>query len=503
MTTTDLAPDLQLLELVRSAPHLARAHPMLWALHASQGRWRAARHLKFLADACVETARTPNGRLLVSMPPRHGKTQFIWRYFGAWWFASNPDLNLITVTYQERQAKRFSRQMRDDLHNYGRDVFGVWAERRAGTSEWAVRDPDGRARAGLVNAIGAQGAITGKGFNGCVLDDAIKGIQQASSPAQRDALYDWFDADLMTRAEPDSWAIGIGTRWHDDDLIGRILAAQTRGEPPGGYTWRVINLGAIAEPGDELGRAEGEALWESRWSRAALERKRAGMDRYTWSALYQGRPTPIEGGMFKRTWIREAEIGRETVTMHGKGTVLLRDMTVFVTADLSATKKTSSDPWVGCAWAALPDALVLLDRIRLRVEGPEFLKQLRKLGERWRAGTYWIESVFWQLMFIQQARKEGLPVRELVADRDKVARALPATTAMEAGEVFWAHRAPWREEWDREVLTFPGSEKDDQVDNLSYAVKVWRDHLGRSGRPPDYPTGPSAHGLIPQLNKPR
>jgi predicted phage terminase large subunit-like protein len=468
-------PGAQLLEVLRRQPDLARAHPILWALYASQGKWVCARHLKFLADACMRLVRGEIRRLIVSMPPRHGKTAFIWRYFAAWWLANHPDKNVITCTYQEKQAKRWSKQMRDDLHNFGRDVFGVWAAKRAGAGEWAALFPDARPAGGLLTAVGSGGALTGKGCDLLVLDDPVKGIKEVRSPAIREAAWDWFDADLLTRLEPDGLAVIVMTRWHEDDVVGRILRAQEAGDPPGGEPWEVINLPALAEEGDALGRSPGESLWPERgWTPAKLSRMKAGMDPYTWAALFEGRPTPGEGGSFKAEWVRHYQPGETAARVEGVGQLIYERMIRFATIDLAASMKTSADWTVVASWAycAHTDKLLLLDLLRVRAEGPDILPLIHQQVNRWKLGTVWIERVAWQLFFIQQAQRE-LPVRELVPDRDKFARALPATAAMSSGRVLLPAGAHWLQEFVRELLLFgPAADHDDQVDCLSYAVMI-------------------------------
>ncbi len=484
MTTPDLDP--------RTLSRLAAGHPAFWALLASRGKWEVSPHLQLLAEKLLDLAAGRIRRLAVSMPPRHGKTTFVSQHFPAWWLGVHPEHRVMLVAHQHEFAASWAGRVRDSLAEWGPDVFGVTASPKAAAAAWDLLDAEsGRRTGGGCNAYGTGAGIAGRGGDLIVVDDPLPGQEAANSPTQRAKAWAWFQADLLTRAEPGARVLCVATRWHEDDVIGRIEAQQDAGE--GGEPWTIINLPAIAEDDDDpLGRAPGEALWPARFPVEALDVKRREVGPWTWSALYQGRPAPAEGGLFKRDWLRYYQRPDERHVLFESGGVHRRlpvdALRRWVVADLAVSTKSSADYTVAQCWGMVPGSgeLLLLDQLRARLEGPDLVPALARMVDRWGAGTLWIESVAFQLSIVQHARRAGLPVRELTADRDKVSRALPATAAMEGGRVYFPAGVPWVEDLEAELLTFPAARHDDQVDALAYAV-----HVAGEGRmsppiPPDF-----------------
>jgi predicted phage terminase large subunit-like protein len=149
-----------------------------------------------------------------------------------------------------------------------------------------------------MQTAGVGGPFTGKGANLLIVDDPIKGHEEANSKGQREKIWDWWRANAYTRLEPGGIAIVIQTRWHEEDLAGMIQSTMHET----GEQWRIVRLPALAESDDPLGRAADEPLWPERYNREELERTRAVQGTYWWSALYQQRPVPLEGGMFQSHW---------------------------------------------------------------------------------------------------------------------------------------------------------------------------------------------------------
>lgn len=450
---------------------LARAHPVAWAMYASEGKWQRSRHLMWLADLTLKMWRGQVRRVCVSMPPRHGKSQFLSMHLPTWWLGTRPESKVILCSYGEKLTVEWSRAARDLFSEHAPVVFGVDTWARASVTAWNVYTRAGKLTGGGMRAVGKGGSLTGRGADLLILDDLIKDDEEANNDALREAAWDWFQSVAMTRLEPGGVAIIVQTRWHHDDIVGRLEQKQKAGEV--GEPWTFINLPAIAEPDDPLGRTVGEALWPERYDIKALENIRVDRGPYVWQALFQGAPTPKGGAIFKRDWCRYYTRGEMGGNIEGEGPVDFNRMIRFATVDLAASTKNSADFTVASAWALDVEKhrLFLMDRVRIRAEGPEIIPMLQELVGRWNLGTVWIERVAWQLFFIQQARRD-LPVRELVPDRDKLSRALPATAMMASGQVYWPSNAPWLTEWEAELLAFPAGGKDDQVDTFSYAVII-------------------------------
>lgn len=424
----------------------------------------------YLNRRLLDVATGRAKRLIVMAPPRHGKSQLISRYFPAWFLGANPDRRVILVSYEAGFAASWGRKVRDLLEEHGEKLFGVRVRadvRAASGFEFVGRD------GGMVTA-GVNGPITGRGGDLILIDDPVKNQAEAASAVLRAKAWDWYETTLRTRLEPKGLLVVMMTRWHHEDLAGRLLASSGRA---GGDAWDAIALRAIAEDGDVLGRAPGEALYPERWPLDELERIRASCTADTWEALYQQRPTRREGGIFKREWLRYYD---ETPVIS----------IAFLTVDLAASLRETADYTVVAAWGVGADGkLYLLDLMRARLEGPDIVPVIRRMSDERKTSAVWIERVGFQLSLVQEARRAGLPVRELAADRDKMSRALPATAWLEGGRVLFPRGAPFLVELESELCAFPRGGHDDQVDVLSYAVAVARD-LVTEASPPSLPFDP-------------
>lgn len=488
---------------VAGVRELAADHPLAWAMHASgwsrdrrtglfRPRYEVAPHLKYLGKHLMRIHRGECKRLLVSMPPRFGKTLLTSRFFLGWWLGKHPDHRVITTTYQARLVQRWSRNVRNDLVRCGPEVFGVAASARAAGDDWDLlpmrpRREDEPPVEGGMSAVGTQGALTGKGAQILNCDDLVKGSEEVRNAQVRENMWDWFEADLMTRLEPDGAALVTMTRWHDDDIPGRIIRSQAEGRPVGGEPWEVINLPALALAEDPLGRAPGESLWESRWPRAKLERMRAGMRADHWESLFQGSPVQAAGNIFKRANFvyyhvtgpagggYRADGFKPDDLLAGPGfSVEAKRLLVYVTVDPAWTTTTRSDHTVIAAWGLEPVSrnLFMLDLARGRLEPHEVGPAMLKMMHRWKTRVAYVERSNFHSDEAATVRSSGVPMFEIQPQSDKVARALPAATFQAQGRLFFPAGAPWLRAYEEELLTFPQGAADDQVDATSYGVNA-------------------------------
>jgi predicted phage terminase large subunit-like protein len=438
-------------------PRSWTATPALFARFASSGRWCLARHLAVLDDELLRAA-AGRARTMVLMPPRHGKSELVSRWFPAWYLGTYPDRRVMLASYEADFAASWGAKARDVLEQYG-SVFGI--EVRADSSarhRWDIVGHEG----GMV-AVGAGGALTGRGAHVLVIDDPIKSHEEAHSPTQRERVWDWFRSVAYTRLEPGGSIILVQTRWHEDDLAGRLLTQQAG-------QWHVVSLPALAEEDDSLGRVEGEALWPDRYPVEELEQTRQTLGSYLWSALYQQRPAPASGAVFKRAWFRTFTDLGDAYRL-GDKLIAKTACRRFCTVDLAVSTSTSADWTVVASWAVTPNQELLLDDLdRRRLEAPDILPALRTAYERHRPAYLGVERAGFQLAIIQEARRAGLPIRELVPDSDKLSRALPAAARMEGGSVAWPVNAAWRGALEAELLSFPTGRHNDVVDVLAYAA---------------------------------
>lgn len=455
------------------------ATPALLARYSSRGRWKLAKHLQLIDRELMDLANGINKRLILTLPPRHGKSMLVSQYFPAWYLGMNPDKQVILSSYQADFASQFGRKARDVLDEYGETLFGLSVRSDSSAADrWGIED-----HIGGMQTAGAGGPITGKGADCLIVDDPYKNWQEANSALIRDRMWDWWGSTARTRLEPGGIALVVHTRWHQDDLIGRLLQAQEEG----GEKWRVVNFPAISD--------DGEALWPERYDVPALEEIRKSIrSQYIWEALYQQRPTPREGGLFRAAWLRYYTVQGEYLRLtrfdeHNRPLpdviVSRREAMVFVTADTATKAKTSADYSVIATWLfhRATGSLALLDVIRKKVDTPDLLPLLSGACLQARAKFVLIEEASSGTELIQLLRKNnacigGIPVKSyLTGSLDKVARSAPAQLRMESGMIYFpAFETAWKAECVAELLSFPKSINDDFVDNVSMAAWYAENH---------------------------
>lgn len=416
-------------------------------------------------------------------------------YFPTWYLGKYPDNRIILTSYAAELAEGFSRKSRNLMAEVGQDIFGVTtAEDLWARDRW---DIEGH-RGGMV-AAGIGGPITGRGANIAIIDDVIKNHEEANSPTYRQKVWDWYKTTLYTRLEPGGAIILVMTRWHEDDLAGRLLKeAENDGDQ-----WVVLRLPATAEEGDVLGRRPGEALWPERFDEEELARIKRAVGSYVYAAMYQQKPQPASGNLFKRSWFRYFQEDGEFYILErpeGQHRVKKAACWIFQTVDPAATEKETSSYFVCSTWAVTPEKdLLLLDVFRERAETTKHKAVLKAQRDRWSPAFQGVENKTFGLNIIQEAKKEGAPIKPLEADSDKVARALPASARYEAGTVYHRMDAHWLEEYENELLAFPKGKWNDQVDTAAYAAKVVQTYAGRPAR--EQVRYPKKKSLASQANK--
>jgi hypothetical protein len=286
--------------------HAAEADDLTAFKRAVWSPYRHAAHLQLIDEALAGVARYIEtggaagiSRLAIFVPPRYGKSQTVARLFPAWFVGRNPDRRVILTGYAASLVDKHSRAVRNIVMGdaFKRIYPGVRvADDSAARSSWDIAGCEGG-----MDAVGIAGAVTGKGASLLVIDDPVKNRKDAESGLIRQRVWDSYSNDLYTRLEPDGAIALIMTRWHEDDLAGRLLRDQ-------GDEWHVIRLPALAEDGDALDRAPGAPLWAERYSADQVAKIRATLGEYSFSALYQQRPRPHDGALFKFDWIESARV---------------------------------------------------------------------------------------------------------------------------------------------------------------------------------------------------
>lgn len=424
--------------------------------------------LGLIDDELVRLAGSEDGRLVLSMPPQEGKSQRASRRFPLWVLTQRPDTRIAICSYEHGVARRWGRAVRDDITMFGDDLGLRVRDDLSAQHEWQLEGHDGG-----VYAVGIGGALTGRPVDLLVLDDPIKDREQADSPTYRERAWDWWLEVGSTRLAPGAPVVVIATRWHEDDLIGRLLAAED------GHLWRVINIPAQADhrsengETDPLGRQVGEYMVSARgrttaqWD--AIKLRSGGR---TWTALYQGRPAPVEGGLFKREWWGAYTSPRWIVRNDGTYWAPQADE-VAMSWDMAFKNLDSSDFVVGQVWARYGLEVFLLDQVHERLSFVETCAAVRRLAARWpQATAKYVEDKANGTAVINALSRTVPGLIPVEPDGSKEARAAAVTPFAEAGSVFLPapELAPWIGGFIDEHAAFPNGVHDDQVDATSQAL---------------------------------
>lgn len=450
-------------------------------------KWQEPDHILLLDALLLKLALRKIHRLIVNLPPRYGKSMLTSILFPFWYIGNYPNQNLMLVTYQNKLAQLWGKRIRQLFFSYGESLFNVSldkADRSASTMTVAQHN-------GKIICVGSGGLLTGLGADAIVVDDPIKNNKEALSFHQRDSLWEWFKATLFTRLEPNGILLIVSTRWHEDDIIGRILASNKFVEirkdnidnledENDAKTWFLLKLPAIAKENDPLGRRPGEPLWKERFDFDTLCEQRKVLGDFWFSALYQQEPIFSTGRIFKREKFRYFSLHDKTIVFPKfdksgilNEHILLNDCSIFATFDLAVRTTERSDYTVALVFAVSRNKdIFILDVVREKFEATDHLNLILSVFSRWKPILVGIESVQYQFSLVQVVRKQGVPVKELKADRDKIARSLAIASWLDSGKVFFLKDAPWLGDFERELLDFPDGSHDDQVDAFAYITQL-------------------------------
>ena len=427
--------------------------PAHLAWTVSEGRWIPYEHLLFLNRKLVDIAAGRIKRLIVSMPPRHGKSELVSRYFPAWFLGTFPDKRIILVSYEADFAASWGRKARDLLEEHGPSLFGVRVSgKSSAANRWDIEGHEG----GMITA-GVNGPITGKGADIGIIDDPVKNDQEAMSVTYQERAYEWYKSTFRTRIQRDGAIILIMTRWHENDLAGKLLAAQEED----GEKWEVVSLPAMAEDDDPLGRELGQPLCPGLFTKDALESIKKSVGSYWWASLYQQRPSPAEGGIFKRNWWQYYRRAPDRLDE------------IIQSWDMTFKDTKTADFVVGQVWGRKGADKYLLDQVRDRMDFPATIQAVRTLSAKWpQAKVKLVEDKANGPAVIATLKKEISGLIPVEPQGSKESRAWAVSAEVEAGNVYLPDPsiAPWVHDFVEECAAFPNGANDDQVDAMSQAL---------------------------------
>lgn len=574
--------------------------PVELAEEVSYGRWRSAPHLNLLNDKLLnilnkndaattynysnnftnnidnnftnnftnnfknKNATNQHNKLIINMPPRHGKSEFTSLYFLFWYAVNFPQNNVIFVSYNNSIASFFGKKLINLIETDG-EKYGLKINKRSKSAKEFMleyfdinneiindknkdKDKDkvnsngneknnsksNTQRGGTYSFTGIGGTLTGKGASLIVIDDPIKNSFDAFNSNKRNQIWDWYQSTLFTRLEPNASIIIVMTRWHKDDLCGKILdlaekfqlqhnekidklnsemansikfinnthsnfsqSINTHSESITNKIdenikylhklqkyknelnktqWQILLLPAIAEQNDPLGRKVGEPLWEDRFDLSELEEIKNTLGDFWFSAMYQQQPMNEFGAIFDKQYFRYyTDDGSHFIINNGNGgkqKINKSNLTFYITLDLAISSKSSADYTVLIVFAEVDGIIFIVDIFRQRISPTQHINIIQEYVNIYNPAYVGIESVQYQTSLITEAINLGIPATELIPRGKKEIRAIPITMRLKAEKVYFKENAGWLADFERELLDFPSGEHDDQVDAFAYITQI-------------------------------
>lgn len=435
---------------------IARARLLEWVRYRNPGYhvgW-------FHRELCAALQRFSDGvryqrspRLIIAAPPRHGKSEITSRRFPVWHMGRNPTHEIILASYNQGLANDMSRDART-----ARDLALSWWPHLApgkhskdGVEEWETQGGGG------LLAVGAGAGATGHGAHVFIIDDPFKDAKEADSAVIREGRWKWYTQTAYTRLAPGAGILIMATRWNHDDLTGRALKQFELGEE----NWEVISFPAIAER-DEPYRKAGEPLHPERYSLRELEQKKRVLGSRGWNALYQQRPTPDEGGLFRRAWLSHRYRHDPQRPPEPYTQIVISVDATFTDTETSAY--VSIQAWGRIGWIKHH----LLDEIHARMDFPAMLAALRDFTRKWSRAVIVIEdkALGWALISTLRAEIPNVIPFSPNAHGNKITRAQHAAPTWEAGCVALPE-TEWTGDFVEELAAFPLGKYMDRVDSMS------------------------------------
>ncbi len=419
---------------------------------------------------------------MIFLPPRHSKSQLVSRHFPAFVLGHHPEAEIISCSYSAALASRLCRDVQrlicDPSYQHLFPATRLLDRQQTSRKKLAIgqrtsQQFDLAEQSGSYRGVGVGGSITGMGFLFGIIDDPVKNAKEALSALSRDRIWEWYQSTFWTRQSPGARILLTMTRWHMDDLAGRLLKQEEYQE-----SWTVLSLPAIAEkirhPSDQ--RQFGEALWPQRFSLSWLEQAQRSLGNHWFSAMYQQRPVPATGNRFREQWFRRYRCTSEGWSLAELGEVDFRNGILFGIIDPATSTKASADFTAIGIFAITPHPhLLILEMIQEKMDIEMIVPRLEQICRGYELQWLGIEANGFQIGLVREARRNSHfpPIRELKpAGKSKLVRAIPAIIRAESGQIWVPEQASWLSSFFDELTHFTGlhDSHDDQVDVLSYAV---------------------------------
>jgi predicted phage terminase large subunit-like protein len=487
---------------------LARRHMLDFTTFTFPG-YRVNWHHRTMCGALDRLCFGDLKRLMIFTPPRHGKSELVSRRLPAKFLGNNPDGEVILASYAADLANRMNTNVQQIMD--GREYKSVFPHvRLPGAVGEPARKIAGMKRTrtneyfeivghkGSLRSVGVGGGITGMGFNLGIIDDPVKDAEEAMSQVIRDKVWDWYTSTFWTRqtgfgarapggGDSDARILLTMTRWHDDDLAGRLL--QLAAEDPEADQWEVISLPGLSTEDNlapyDLRTGPDQALWEdSPYGLKFMHAAERNQPSYFFQAMYQQTPKRKGGGFFDRNKFGHFTLEGNTIFVPGRAPVAIQDCFIWAGVDLAASEDQKADFTVVVVMAQTPTGECLILQVyRERLPPNAIPGLLRRASRDWPIGFFAVESDGFQVAVVAVARRDfpGLPpIREVKHQgKGKLVRATKAIVRAENRELYVPKEADWKNKFFDELEVFTGEDDkhDDQVDALAHAVE----QFGRTG----------------------
>ena len=421
-----------------------------------KGKWIDTHFHKFLANKIQSFVETYTGNpydiLVLSCPPQHGKSLTVTETFPSWYVGKYPDRRCIIACYNDDFAGKFGRRNKAKIDEVGQFVFDIRLK-KSSDRDMEVADHDG----GIITR-GIMAGITGNAGDLIIIDDPVKNRLEADSSTYRERLWEEWENSIMTRTQAGTKIIIIQTRWHEDDLAGRVIANENFVE--------VVNIPVEAEENDILGRDIGDALCpeigkDNKWLQEFKQRYADG--KRAWNALYMGRPTSAEGNIFKREWWQYYDKLPEHIQLVG------------ISVDATFKDSDTSDFVAIEVWGKLNNDYYLIDLIKKRMDFPETLKAIRYMADKYpNKHSILVEDKANGSAIISMLKHEIGGIIAITPKESKVARANAITGIVEGGNVYLPRYSDFTGEFVEEFASFPNGVHDDLVDACTQFINKFK-----------------------------
>jgi predicted phage terminase large subunit-like protein len=427
---------------------------LLYVEHVHKGRWIPGKAVSYICDQIQQFIEDDTGHafdiLILQMPPQHGKSMTVTETLPSWYLGRNPHHRVIQASYNSDFAAKFCRRNKEKITQYGKKMFGIEIGNVNQAESFELSN-----NVGAMLSRGIMGGITGNPANLIIIDDPIKNRQEADSETYRENMWDEWLNSIKTRLAAKAKVILILTRWHEDDLAGRIIQNEKN--------IKVINLPCEAEDNDPLGRTNGEALapelgkdnaWLQEFKQGYMNQEGSR----TWNALFQGRPTAEEGNMIKRSWWQYYDILPEM-------------MEVIMSVDAAFKDEETSDYTCIQVWGKREADMYLIDCINDRMDFPTTLQRIEDTKTRYpKCRMILVEDKANGSAIIQMLRRKIAGIVAINPEGGKVSRVNAVSPAIESGNVFIPKYAPFTVPFIDQCSSFPSGKNDDMVDAMSQAL---------------------------------